>query len=146
MVEEGKKEGKEEETQPPEVPEVAIEKGQVSPEQLEEIETGDYSTAGQIASKLRYTHAYILDLINADRIKGIKPFGGQWRVPKSEVERLIKEGIPPLPREKKQAPVTELQVDEKKVKSRVIEPEKKEKKPSPLFDLDFLGIFPKEKK
>ena len=100
-----------------EQPKVIVEKGDVSPEQMVEIEAGDFYTIKEIAEKLRYSYAWITYLVQDERIKGIKPVGGRWRIPKSEYQRLITEGIPPLPREEKAPPkVIEIPVSEEKVR------------------------------
>lgn len=122
---------------------VRVEKGEVAAEQMEEIKGGEYYTVGEVANRLRYSYTYILLLLQEGRIKGIKPIGGRWRIPKSEYNKVIKGGIPPLPREKeeeKKPQVTEIQVDEKMAKK--IE-RKEEEKPPPksLFPLDFSDLF-----
>lgn len=130
---------------PEETPgEVRVEKGKVEPKQLEEIEVGEYYTISQVATKLNFSKFYIWELIQKGRIKAIKPLGGRWRVPKSEYDKLVKEGLPPLPRVAKEKPaVTEIVVEEEVV-SKVKEPQKQEQKPPPLFDLDFLNLFKKK--
>ena len=123
-----------------------IEKGEVALEQMEEIEKGEYVTIAQIANELSYTRAWILSLVQQGRIKGIKPLGGQWRIPKSEHDRIIKEGIPPMPREPaEKPPVNQIKVLDAKVIDKVKEPEKKAEKPPGLF-LDFFGTFQKKGK
>lgn len=118
-----------------------IERGEASPEQMEELEKGQYVTIAQIANELSYTRAWILSLVQQGRIKGIKPLGGRWRIPRSEYDRIIKEGIPPMPREPAEKPqVTEIEVSDEKVIDKVREPEKKEGKPPGIFPFDF-GTF-----
>ncbi|MBU2613916.1 helix-turn-helix domain-containing protein, partial [Patescibacteria group bacterium] len=92
---------------------VPVEKGEVSPVQMEEIKAGEFYTIQEIANKLRFSEAWITYLVQDGRIKGIKPIGGRWRIPRSEYERLTTQGIPPLPREKIRPAVTEIEVDEK---------------------------------
>ena len=116
---------------------IAVEKGEVSRAQMQEIEAGDFFTIRQIAQKLRYSVAYITDLVQKGRIRAIKPMGGQWRIPASEYNRLITEGIPPLPREATKAPVTEIEVETDKVAP---EPKREEKKPW-KFPIDFGPLF-----
>lgn len=131
------------EEKPPEQPgEVMVEKGKVRPEQMKEIEQGEFLTIPQLAAKLAYGKSWITYLIQRGRIKGIKVLGGQWRIPRSEYERLIKEGLPPLPRMAIKPPITELEVTEK-AQERIIEPERKEEeaKPKPGLFLDFFGTF-----
>ena len=115
---------------------VATEKSTVTPEQMEEIKAQEYYSIKQIADTLRYSVAHITEMVHRGRIKAFKPLGGRWRIPKSEWERIIKEGIP-LPREKiipGPPPVTEIEI-EPEMMQKIKEPEKKEKKWSPF---DFL--------
>ena len=130
---------------PEEAPgEVQIEKGKVASKQLKEIEQGEYYTIPQVAHKLRYSSAWIWDMIQTGRIKAIKPLGGQWRVPRSEYDRLAKEGLPPLPRKpREEPPVTKITVPAEKV-VKVKEPEVKTTPPAkPGLDLDWFGLFKK---
>lgn len=127
--------------QEPKVGEPKIERGEVAPDQMEELEKGEYVTIAQIATELCYTRAWILKLVQDGRIKGIKPLGGRWRIPRSEHDRIIKEGIPPMPREPaEKPPVTEIEVSDKKVIDKVKEPLKQGQKSEGLF-LDFFGTF-----
>lgn len=161
MDSEGKEQAKAVEEQPTPTPEseptpapveepageVQVESGEVTKEQLKEVEVGEYVTIKQVADTLHFSSAWIWEQITKrGRIKAIKPLGGQWRIPKSEYERILKEGIPPMPRKPVEKPkVTEIVIDERKVAERVKEPEKKEEKPPQLFNLDFLGLFNKKK-
>ena len=119
----------------------AVQKGLITPEQMEEIKAGDFFTIKQIAEKLRYSVAWITLLVQQGRIKGIKPVGGQWRIPKSEYIRITTEGVPPLPRETQKAPVNVLQVPEEKAAK--VAPERKESKEKgkSSFPIDFSGLF-----
>lgn len=119
--------------------EIPIAKGEVTKQQVAEIEAGQYHSVAQIARELQYGHSWILELVRTGRIKAIKPLGGQWRVPNSEYERIKKEGIPPLPRlEPEKPPVTEIEVNEEVVKDKIKEPEKKEEPPL-LFPFSLFG-------
>ena len=118
---------------------VMVEKGEVTPIQMEEIETGEYFTIKQIADKLRYSVAWITFLVQERRIKAIKPIGGRWRIPKSEYQRLTTEGIPPLPREVVKPPVEEIEVSEEKTKQ--ISPGAKQKGEGIKFPIDFTKLF-----
>ena len=112
------------------------EKSNITEAQEEEIKRQEYYSIRQIADTLKYTVSHITEMVHRGRIKAFKPLGGRWRIPKSEWERIIKEGIP-LPREKiipGPPPVTTIEIDPEKVQ-KVTEPEKKEKKWSPF---DFL--------
>ncbi len=131
--------------EPAETPgEVQIEKGKVEPKQLKEIEEGEYFTIPQVARKLQYGNAWIWDMIQAGRIKAIKPLGGQWRVPRSEYDRLAKEGLPPLPRKpREEPPVTKIKVKPEQA-SKVETPEVKEEPPAKGkegLNLDWFGLF-----
>ena len=107
---------------------VMVEKGKVSPEQMAEIEAGGFYTIKEIAEKLRYSYAWITYLVQDGRIKGIKPVGGRWRIPRSEYQRLVTEGIPPLPREKETPPrVIEIPIEEEKVRGKLKQTAKKSK-------------------
>jgi excisionase family DNA binding protein len=56
-----------------------------------------YST-GQVARQLGITLAAVRLLCENAVIAAQTTAGGQWRVPASEVERLKREGLPPIPR------------------------------------------------
>lgn len=116
-------------------------KGGVPSEQFEEIQRGEFLTVSEVAGRLRYSYAWVIWMLQNERIKGVKPLGGRWRIPTSEFEKILKEGIPPVPRKKaEKPPVTEIVVDEKVVR-KVKEPEKKEEKPPSIFPIDFSGLF-----
>lgn len=127
-----------------EVGKVVIDKGEVSPAQMEEIETGDFLTVREVANKFRYSYQWVLWMLQEGRIKGIKPLGGRWRIPRSEFERILKGGIAPMHREQEKPEVTKIPVD-KRVEDKIKEPEKKEERPS-MFPLDFSGLFGGRKK
>ena len=77
---------------------IDIEKGEVSKEQLKAIQEGKWHTIKEIAVKFGFTTAWISYLCQKGRIKAVKPTGGGWRIPSDEFEKIMKEGIPPLPR------------------------------------------------
>ena len=56
-----------------------------------------YST-GQAATELKVTQAQIRALCESGAIETQVTPGGQWRLPKAEVDRLKADGIPPVPR------------------------------------------------
>src|SRR5258707_13179526 len=56
-----------------------------------------YST-GQVARQLGTTLATIRILCETGAIAAETTPGGHWRVPASEVERLKRDGLPPIPR------------------------------------------------
>ena len=79
---------------------IETEKGSMTEVEAQKmVEGGRWYSPKQIADKLGYTTAWICALLEQKRIKGHKPLGGRWRVPPEEYEKLLKEGIPPLPRE-----------------------------------------------
>ena len=121
-------------------------KGGVTEGQAEEIERGEFVTISEIANKLNYSRQWITVLVQQGYIQGIKPLGGQWRIPRSELDHLLKEGIPPTPRtQAEKPPVTEIPVPEKII-GKVIEKEEK-KAPSPsLWPLDFSALWGGKKK
>lgn len=57
-----------------------------------------YYSTGQVASQLGVTLATVRTLCEKGVIKAETTPGGQWRVPESEVERLNRDGLPPIPR------------------------------------------------
>lgn len=120
---------------------IKIDKGKVSNEQMGEIKTGEYITPKELAERLRYSYSWVLWLLQESRIKGIKPLGGRWRIPSSEYDRILKEGVPPLPKEGKRPPVIEIKVDDKMVKKISEKEEKGQKEPPFKFPLDFNGLF-----
>ena len=119
---------------------VQIEKGEVSKEQMQEIMTGEFITVKELAEKLRFSYPWVIWHLQEGRIKGIKPLGGRWRIPRSEYDRVMKEGTPPMTKEKVRPPVTEILVDNKVVE-KIKEPPKKEGKPPGNFPLDFSSLF-----
>ena len=72
---------------------IKIERGEVTDEQIKEIGSGDFYTVTEVADSLHYSYTYIIQLCQVGVIKAIKPIGGRWRIPKSEYNRIISEGI-----------------------------------------------------
>ena len=87
---------------------VDIEKGTAEPEQISEVERGEYVTVKEIAINQRYSTAWISLLCKTGRIKAIKPLGAQWRIPKSEFQRIATGGLPPMPRKSPDKPPIKL--------------------------------------
>ena len=81
-----------------------IAESEATPEQVQEIETGEWVTVKQMANKLSYSTAYVSALCKRGQIKGVKPLGGQWRIPRSEYDRVVKEGSTPMYRQPKEVP------------------------------------------
>jgi len=97
----------------------------VTKPQMEEATTdGQYYSCRQLSTMLGFSLVYVSRLVKSGRIKAIKPTGSQWRIPKSEYQRIAKEGLPPMPRENK-AIVHKLTMSEEQ-RNKVL-PEKKEK-------------------
>jgi hypothetical protein len=61
------------------------------------MERGFYST-GQVARQLGTTPARVRSLCENGVVAAETTPGGQWRVPANEVERLKRDGLPPIPR------------------------------------------------
>jgi len=128
-----------------EVPKVIVDKGEITPAQMQEIEAGEFLTVSEVADKFRYSYQWVLWMLQEGRIKGIKPLGGRWRIPRSEFDRILKGGIAPMAREKPESerpPKTEIVPDEKTIKK--ITQERKageEGKPPSWFPLDFSDLF-----
>lgn len=106
---------------------LVVERGDASPEQVQEVASGKFYTIREIADELRYSYTWIVQLCQSGRINAVKPVGGRWRIPMSERNRLITEGIPPPPRVAKEeeeeeeeelitTPIIEIPVTEDKVK------------------------------
>jgi excisionase family DNA binding protein len=56
-----------------------------------------YST-GQAACELSITQDRVRQLCEAGAVTAEITSGGQWRVPKAEIDRLKRDGLPPVPR------------------------------------------------
>lgn len=86
----------------PELEEVLqVEKGsELTAQELEEVTIGRYWTIKQLADKLAYSNTWVTGLCQSGRIKAVKPFGGYWRIPQSEIDRIMQHGIPMPPKKK----------------------------------------------
>ena len=146
MADEEKTEQKAQEEPAPADGKVLTSRGKVSTQQIAEIEMGKFYTIPQLAQIFHFSRGWITKLVQEGRIKGVKILGSQWRIPQSEYEKIIKEGIKALPREPRETPpVTTVKVDEK-LSKRIMPPRKEaEEKSKPLFPLDFSGLFSKGK-
>jgi len=118
-----------------------VEKGEVSQAQAAEISKRQFYTIRQLAEELCYSIPWITVLVQRQRIKAIKPSGGSWRIPISEVERIKREGVPPLPR-RSIGKVEEIEIDESRVvpkkTSASVEAEKPKEKKEANWPLNFL--------
>jgi excisionase family DNA binding protein len=74
------------------------ESSSLTTEQQQEIAEGKSYTIKELATRLHYTSQWLNQLCQDSRIKAVKPFGGHWRIPKSEGDRLINQGTIPPPR------------------------------------------------
>lgn len=108
---------------------IEIEKGKATEAQVEEVKEGKFYRIKELASDMGYSVAWITHLVQEGRIKGMKPTGGSWRIPASEVARMKKEGIPPLPRVPQPVEAREISVNEEHAKKilQKQEPQKEEK-------------------
>ena len=67
----------------------------ITPEQASEVARGNFTTVAKLAREINYSKRWVQHLIETGRIAAVKPTGGHWRIPISEVERITKTGIPP---------------------------------------------------
>lgn len=83
------------EEEKPKISEVeeAAPKGEITPTEAKAVAKGEYVTIKQLANTLGYSIAWVTLLVQQGRIHGVKPLGGNWRIPKGEVERLTKVGL-----------------------------------------------------
>ena len=68
---------------------------EITPEQANEVARGNFVTVSELAREINYSKRWVQHLIETGRITAVKPTGGHWRIPVSEVERITKTGIPP---------------------------------------------------
>jgi len=121
-------------------------KGEITSKEAKAVAKGDYVTIKQLANTLGYSVAWITLLVQEGRIHGSKPLGGNWRIPKGEIERLTKVGLR-KPVSASEIEASEIKVTDEHIK-RVItkppeskeEPEEEEKKAKMPWPLNF--IFP----
>lgn len=118
--------------------ELRIEQGAVDLEQMVEVEGTEWITAPQLAAKMQYSREWIRCLLQSGRIRGVKPFGTHWRIPKSEYERLVRVGVPPPPRKPRQTAVADIEAtDDQMAKIVPTQDETTPQKPPQKF-LDWL--------
>ena len=128
-------------TETPPVAEIAVQHGEVSGEQLEEVQTkGQYLTIKQLAMELGYTTIWVHKLCQTGRIAAIKPFGGHWRIPYSEAQRVMKEGATPMARIPKSDGAEAIPVPEEK--RNLVAPKKKEKEEGEVEDKESWFSLP----
>jgi len=110
-------------------------------EQQQEIAEGKSYTIKELATRLHYTSQWLNQLCQDGRIKAVKPFGGHWRIPKSEGDRLINQGTIPPPRKAPEKPsnISTIVVPEKDVPKVQGKPKKEDDKDSE--DKGILGFL-----
>lgn len=124
-----------------------IEEGQVSQEQLKEIfQENRYITTKQLAYKLHISRQWISDLCKTGRIKAVKPVGGHWRIPESEANKMLTQGLPAAPRPTPPRPTIKMKITREHAKKIMPErrteeePEEETKKEKPWDFLDPFGL------
>ncbi len=127
----------------------------VSDQEKTEILGGRFISVPQFAERFSYSKAYVDRLLLQGRIPGIKPLGSQWRIALSTVERIAKEGMPPMPKKQPEPRVVKIKVPAEtagklldKKPERTNEPGKETKKESKaIWPFSFiLGSDEKDKK
>jgi len=118
-----------------------VEKGsELTAAELQEVTVGRYWTIKQLADKLAYSNTWVTGLCQSGRIKAVKPFGGYWRIPQSEIDRIMQHGIPSPPKEASpeiiEQPINVPETVTERITKQEEERKKVEKKfPWSLFDL-----------
>ena len=79
-------------------------------EAKQDLASGAYWTPRQLAEQLSFSTIYIQILCGKGIIKALR-YRHRWRIPKTEVKRVLKEGIKPPPHEPQSIPVEQLTVD-----------------------------------
>lgn len=105
---------------------IEVEKGHITMSQEEEVARGQWMTPKQMADALGYTRAWVSELCATGRIKAIKPTGGQWRIPHSELERIRSEGTPPVRRRHYAPKSTRISVEPERARRIAPEPKQRE--------------------
>jgi len=69
--------------------------GEVTPKEAKEVAKGEFVSIKELAGTFGYSIAWVTHLVQEGRIHGVRPLGGggNWRIPKSEVDRLTKQGL-----------------------------------------------------
>ena len=70
----------------------------ITPEQASEVAEGNFVTVAELAREIKYSKRWVQHLIETGRITAVKPTGGHWRIPISEVKRIKEVGTPPRSR------------------------------------------------
>ena len=103
-----------------------VENAKITPEQVDEVVEGKCMTVRELAEELKYSTDWVAQHIREGRIAAVKPLGGRWRIPMSEVKRIKEVGSPRLPKKPKPEESGEITVDSHHMK-RMKGPERKEK-------------------
>ena len=87
-----------------------IEQEEALEECLQDYHAPVFHKVKELADELYCSSSWITQLLRDKRIKGI-PLGAHWRIPHEEYEKILREGIPPIP-EKKPSPIHKIYVNE----------------------------------
>ena len=90
-------------------------RGDISEEQKAEVVAGAYWRLREVAAQLNFSTSYIRVLCQQGVIQAIR-YRSRWRIPKSEVKRLLLEGLTAPPRVPKPIQIEELTVTEEQKK------------------------------
>ena len=134
------------EKEKPKISEVeeAAPKGEITPTEAKAVAKGEYVTIKQLANTLGYSVAWVTKLVQEGRIHGTKPLGGNWRIPKGEVERLTKVGLR-KPITASEVEASEIKVTDEHINRVITKPtEKKEETPEDKKTPWPLSFFIKE--
>ena len=81
-------------------------------EEKQDLVSGAYWKPVQLAEALSFSTIYIQILCAKGVIRAIR-YNHRWRIPKTEIDRILKEGVKPLPKPLQSIPVEKLILDEK---------------------------------
>ena len=76
----------------------------ITPEQVDEVAEGKCMTVRELAEDLKYSVGWIAQRVREGRIAAVKPLGGRWRIPMSEVRRIKEAGLSPPPKKSEPEP------------------------------------------
>jgi len=126
-------------------------KGEVTPKEAKEIARGKFVTVKEFAGIFDYSTAWITILLQEGKIHGVRPLGGNWRIPKGEIDRLTKEGLR-KPVAASEVDATEIKVTDEHIKRVITQPpEKKEESEGGVGEQRKIGwpltfLFPEDRK
>lgn len=84
----------------------------LSSREAQDLSSGNYWTTRQLANLLSFSVIYIQILCEKGTIHALK-YGSRWRIPRTEIKRVVRDGLKPPPREPVAVPVEELIVGSK---------------------------------